>query len=103
MTFTLREIKHFSYFVYGRRRLLHEDLNGRVGDDGFAVVGTQKVANVLSNGGKAEIIFAGAFGDGVHKIGGVRVFHKVPSFIDNKETLFEVSADAIPNIVEDDK
>ena len=56
------QIKDLSYLVDGGRGLFHKNLNGGISDDGFAVVGGQKIFYVLGDGGWPWEVFAGAFG-----------------------------------------
>jgi len=79
--------------------LLHKNLNRRVGDDSLTVIRAKKVFNVLGDGGKAEIIFSGAFGHGVDKAGRVRVFHEIPGLVDDKEASFKVFFNTSPDKV----
>jgi len=50
--FTLGEVEDFGEVVDGGGGLLHKDLNGRVGDNGFTIVRVKEVFNVLGDGGQ---------------------------------------------------
>ena len=83
--------------------MFHEELDGGVGDDGLTVVSGQKIFDVLGDGGDPEVVFVGAFGEGVEEGGGVGVFHEIPGFINDQKPFFEVFFDFGPDVVENDK
>lgn len=101
--FSLREVKNFFELVDGAGTLFHEDLNTTIVDDGFAKVATQEIFDVLSNGGKPEVVFAGPLGDGVEEARRVLVFHEIPGLVNHEQAFFEVALDLGPDVIKDDK
>ncbi len=99
--FSLREVENFSKVINGGGRLFHKNLNRGVGDNGFTIVRAEEVFNVLGDGGEAEVIFSGAFGHGVDKGSGVRIFHQIPGLVNNQEAPFKVFFNASPDKVKD--
>jgi hypothetical protein len=49
-----------------------------------------KVLHVLSDGGNAQIVFAGAFGKAEEEVCRVFVLHELPSLVDDQDAAFLV-------------
>ena len=87
--------------IDGGSGLFEQELHGRVGDDSATHFGAHKIFDVLSDGSKAEIVFASAFGEGEEEVGGIVVLHELPSLIDDEETTLLLGADDIPDVRQD--
>ena len=73
-----------------------------VGDDGPTHARSHEVLDVLGDGGDAQVVFAGAFGQAEHEVGRVFVLHELPGFIDDEDAFFLVGLGLVPDVIEHD-
>ena len=73
-----------------------------VGDDCPPHARTHEVFNVLGDGGDAEVVFTGAFGQAEQEVGRVFVLHQLPGFIDDQHALFLVGLGLVPDVIQHD-
>ena len=94
------ELENVGEDVDGGAGLFEKELHGGVGDDGATHFAAHEVLNVLSDGGEAEVVFAGAFGEAEEEVGGIVVFHELPSLVNDEKAAFLLGANNIPNVGE---
>ena len=99
--FFVGEFENVGEDVDGGGGLFEQELHGRVGDDGAAHFARHEIFDVLGDGGEAEVVFAGALGEGEKEIGGIFVFHELPGFVYEEEAFLLLGADGVPDVGED--
>ena len=102
LLFFVSELEYVGEDVDGGSGLFEKKLHGRVGDDGTAHLGGHEIFDVLSDGGEAKVVFAGALGKREEEVSGVFKLHELPGLIDDEEATLLFGADDVPNVREDD-
>ena len=80
--------------------MLEQELHRSVGDDGSAHTTSHEIFNVLCDSGDAEVVFTGALGKREEEVRGVFVFHELPGFVDDEDTLTLVGFGLVPDVVQ---
>ena len=94
------EFKNVGEDVDGGAGLFEEELHGGVGDDGATHFAAHEVLDVLGDGGEAEVVFAGAFGEAEEEVGRIVVFHELPSLVNDEEAALLLGTNNVPNVGE---
>ena len=67
-------------------------------DDGTPHFARHKVFYVLGDGSKSKKVFTCTLGKTKEEVGGVVIFHKLPSLIDEEETFSLIGAHNVPDM-----
>jgi len=87
--------------VDGGGRLLEEELDRGVGDDGFTMRTIHEVLDILGDGCDPETVFTSPFDESEEEFGTVLVLHDIPGFIDDEDAFAEGTACDIPDVPEE--
>src|SRR3989344_6010315 len=96
------EVERFLENINVGGRLLHQELQGRVREDRPAIRAPQEIAYVLGNGRYPKEVFATPLCDGEEEGGRILALHHPPRLVNDQETLLELMAYRIPDVVRDD-
>ena len=80
-----RELKRRNDRVDGGAVLLHQQLDGCVGEHGAARLGAEEVRHILGDGDQAEVVLAGATSHASQERSPLRTLHQRPGLVDDQE------------------
>src|SRR3989344_529214 len=96
------EVERFLEDVNVGGRLLHQELQGRGREDRPAIRAPQEIAYVLGHGSFPKEVFATPLCDGEEEGGRILALHHPPRLVNDQETLLELVAYRVPDVVRDD-
>lgn len=100
--FLVGEVEGLLDHVYGRRGLFEEHLDGRVGNHREPVRRLEKVAHILGNSSKPQVVLSAALGEREEEGRRILRLHHPPRLVHHQHALFKCSAHHIPDVVHDD-